>query len=805
MKVPLAWLVEYVPLNLPPSELAHRLTMAGVEAIYDPGASAGWEHVFVGLVTQVQPHPNAERLRLATVDVGTESVTVVCGAPNVAEGQRVAFARVGANLINPRDGERFALAAAIIRGVVSAGMVCSERELGLGDDHEGILVLADEAPVGRPLAEFIRDDVLELEVTANRGDTLSILGVAHEVAAITGEQVAEPPLDYVAEGTDINGSVQVRVDNPELCGRYLATAVRGIRVGTSPRWMQERLLLAGMRPINNVVDVTNYVMLEYGQPLHAFDLNKVRQQAIIVRAARSGEGLTTLDDQELALQPPMLVIADPERAIALAGVMGGANSEMTDATTDVLLESATFDAINTRRTAQLLKLRSEASARFEKGLHPELALRAVRRATSLILQTAGGRADEGVAEDYPRPVARQPIRLRPQRLHDLLGVDFAPEQVSQVLVSLGLEVGSSPDGTLLATPPYWRTDLSIEEDLIEEVARTIGYEAVPAAPLAGRTPVHVPQPMRLLREQVKDILVASGMQETISYSLVSQGLMDMAGRPLGGGPTGGTEPLRMANPMSQEQEYLRTTLRGSVLRNLATNLRQAFSGLGVFEAGRVYWARPEDLPDERETVFVALGGERGESLWTKGSAPLDFYDAKGVLLSLLGGLGVQARFERATDPILHPGRTARVLVDEQPIGVIGELHPQSVAAFDLPTPLVACFELDLALLLPKLPERKYGYRPFSKFPRADRDLALVVDEPVPAEQLQAIIERHPLVRRVVLFDLFSGSPLPPGKKSLAYHVELQSEQGTLSTEAVNEAMATVVRRLEQEASASLRV
>ena len=815
MKVPLEWLAEYVPLKLPPAELAHQLTMAGVEATYHPGASAGWDQVFVGRVTAVEPHPNAQRLRLAVVDAGGEPVTVVCGAPNIAEGQRIAFARVGATLTDPRTGQPFTLTAANIRGVVSPGMVCSERELGLGDDHEGTLVLPDDAPVGQPLAEYMRDDLLELEVKANRGDCLSLLGVAHEVAAIAGERVSEPPLDYQARGQDINRTVRVSIQDPDLCSRYLATVVRGIVVKPSPHWMQQRLILAGMRPINNVVDVTNYVMLEYGQPLHAFDLGAVRQQRIIVRAARPGERLVSLDGQEHVLRPPMLVIADPERGIGLAGVMGAANSEMTGATTDVLIESATFDAINTRRTSQALKLRSEASARFEKGLHPELAMRAVRRATALVLETAGGQAEVGIAEDYPRPVQSPAIPLRVERVHRLLGVDLGPERIAGVLASLGLQVepanatGGAP-GTLLVTPPYWRTDISIEEDVIEEAARTIGYDAIPAEPMAGQPPSFTPQPMRALKHQLRDLLVASGLQEIVSYSLVGERLMGLAPHaPIDPSISndltlGATGPLRMANPMSQEQEYLRTTLRGGVLRSLATNLRQASGGLGLFEVGRVYWPKREELPEEREMVFVAMAGAGGETLWSKGASPIDFYDAKGTLLALLRGIGVQVRFERDADPLLHPGRAARILVGDRPVGVVGELHPRALAGFDFPSSPVACFELDLQLLLDDVPARKYRYSPFTRFPRAGRDLALVVEDSVSAGHLQAVIERHPLVRQVTLFDLFSGSPLPPGKKSLAYHVELQSDEGTLSTEEVNGVMTTLVERLEQGTGATMR-
>ena len=806
MRVPLAWLAEYVPLKLPPQELAHRLTMAGVETSYELGASSGWQNVWVGRVAQLQAHPNADRLRLATVDLASDSLTVVCGAPNVAEGQFVAFAKVGARLINPHDGERFTLTAATIRGVVSEGMVCSERELGLGPDHEGILVLSEDAPVGKPLSEHIWDDVLELEVPSNRGDCLSVLGVAHEVAALTGEQVTEPLAEYAEEGPDINQSLAVRIEDPDLCSRYLATVVRGIRIQPSPAWMQHRLTMAGMRPINNVVDVTNYVMLEYGQPLHAFDLRDIRQSTVVVRPARDQESLTTLDGQKRTLRPPMLLIADTERGIALAGVMGAANSEMTDATTDVLLESATFDRTNTRRTAQALKLRSEASVRFEKGLNPELALRAARRATALILQTAEGQADRGIAEAFPNRREQEPIRLRKQRLHQLLGTDFSHQQASDVLTSLGFRVkpeagagGGQPEA-LLAAPPYWRADVALEEDLVEEVARVIGYDAIPAVPLTGMVPEHAPEPMRGLREQLKDLLVAAGMQEVISYSLVSRSLLEEAE----GVSESKPEPLRVANPMSREQEYLRTTLRGGVLRALASGLRQLVGSLGIFEMGRVYLNAREDLPEEREMLFGALAGPRDESLWSKGAEPVDFFDGKGLLAEALERLGVQPTFEPAADPLLHPARTARVTVNGRPVGLLGELHPRAVASFDLPALTVACFELDLSALIEQLPSVPYRYQPFSRFPKADRDLALVMDESVAAERLQAVLESHPLVQRAVLFDLFSGGSLPPGKKSLAYRLELQSDSGTLSSDQVNEIVITLLERLERETGASLR-
>ncbi len=795
MRVPLSWLAEYVPLRMPPAELAHRLTMAGLETTYDPGPGGGWGNVVVGRVLDVRPHPNADRLRLADVDTGGETSTVVCGAPNVAAGQKIAFARVGAVLTSGKTGEPMELTAAVIRGVESAGMVCSERELGLSDEHEGILVLPDDSSVGTPLVDVLPSSgALEVEVTPNRGDCLSVLGIAHEAAAITGEQVTEPPSGYDENGGAIADSIGIEIADPALCSRYTCTLVRSVRIGPSPDWLRQRLQDAGHRSINNVVDVTNYVMLEYGQPLHAFDLDQVYDAKVIVRPAADGERFTSLDGQEHELRPPMLMIADPERSIGLAGVMGGANSEMTDATRNVLLESATFNAINTRRTSNALKLRTDASLRFEKGLNPELAVRAVRRATRLILETAGGEAAQGVYDVFPGRSDPPRIPFSHESLRRVLGVDFPTGQVSGVLASLGFTVEPGAGGTMTVVPPYWRTDVGIEEDIVEEVARIVGYDAVEGEPLGGRVPEAIRQPERELREEMRDALVSFGLQETISHTLVSG---EDAGLP------DGAAPLGTANPMSQEQAYLRTALRPALLRGAASAMRQQ-GGVGMFEVGRVFIPRDGDLPDERETAMAVLAGPRGSVLWEQDTEPLGFFDAKGVVEGALARLGLSATFERTTDPLLHPGRTAAVLVNGKQAGVVGELSPQAVAQYDIPAAQAAFIELDLQRLAPHVPEMRSSFAVFSRYPSAVRDLALVLDASVPARQAQEIIESGPLVVRATLFDLFEGEPLPEGKKSLAFTVEFQSPNKTLETAEVNDAVAAIVKRMERETGASLR-
>ena len=800
MRVPLSWLADYVPLTLPPEALAARLTMAGVETTYEPGASATWDKVRVGRVVDVAPHPNADRLRLATVDLGGETATVVCGAPNVAPGQRIAFANVGANLIDGKTGERSELRAATIRGVGSAGMVCSVKELGLGDEHDGILVLPEDAPVGVPLAEYMPDDVLDIEVTPNRGDCLSVLGIAREVAAITRQMATEPPSDYDEGDEPIDDAVRVQIADPDLCSRYTATVVRGVRIGPSPAWMRRRLELAGQRAINNVVDVTNYVMLEYGQPLHAFDLSAFAESTVVVRPATDGERFTTLDGAEHELRRPMLLIADPERAVGLAGVMGGRNSEMHEGTTDVLLESATFNALNTRRTANALHLRTEASLRFEKGLNPELAMRAVRRATRLILETAGGTAAAGVSDTFPERTESNKMLFTNGNMRRVLGADFPHAQVIEVLRALGFTVDALDEDKLLVRPPYWRSDIAIEEDIIEEVARTIGYDAVPERPLAGQVPSTQSESGTELREEVRDLLVQGGLQETISYSLVSLDALRQEGSIGDGRP----QPLRVANPMSREQEYLRLSLRGSLLRAAAAALRQPPGNVALFEVGRVFLRRDGDLPEEREIAAGVIAGPQGNSLWETGLDVHDFFEAKGMVQVVLDRLGVRASFVRAQDDLLHPGRTARVLANGRDVGVVGELHPQAVARFDLPIERVALFELDLASLSAEAAWRRHRFESFSRYPVASRDLALAVDADAPAERLQAIIDSHPLVARSTLFDVFMGEGLEPGKKSLAYRVDLQSPDGTLSPEQIAEAVAAIVADLERTANATLR-
>ncbi len=807
MLIPISWLKRYVPVEMPAQELAHRLTMAGleIEEIREIGSDWGRDKVVVGHVTALDRHPNADRLTVPTLDLGGgETIQAVCGGPNLAAGQKIAFAHAGAMLYSTRTGKTQALKKSKIRGVESAGMVCSEVELGLGDDHDGILVLPDDAPVGTPLVDYLGDAVLDADVTPNRPDCLSILGVAHEVAALTGATVSEPDATYPEDGGPIEQAARIEIADPDLCSRYGASLIRGVTVGPSPEWLQDALNSAGMRPINNIVDVTNFVMMEYGQPLHAFDFDTIGDATVIIRAARSGEKFTTLDEEERKLEPPMLTIADSQDAIALAGVMGGLNTEVGDSTTNVLIESANFDATNTRNTATGLGMRTEASYRFERGIRQDLVPRALRRATALMLELAGGVAAKGIIDVFPVVKTPPTLTIGPEQFRRVLGTDISIDTIEQVLNSLGFETARDGD-SLEVQSPYWRADITIAEDLVEEVARIVGYDDVPATLMSTEIPHHQPNAERVVRERVRDALVSAGMQETISYSATSlESLEKVETR---------TEepeaPLKLANPMSAELSHMRTTLRSGVLQTLAFNRRMSRGeGLRLFEIGAVYLPKEEakerDLPDEKEMLVGVLSGPRSEASWLVPEGDMDFFDAKGVLETVFEQIGVSESYEAETDSILLPGKTASVFCGNKAVGTIGEVHPRVLARFDLDDESVALFEIDLGAVYAAAGRVSVQYSPISRYPEAEQDIAILVDVDVPSSRIQTIINRHRLVKKSAPFDLYSGEGVPQGKRSVAYRVTFQSDRSTLTGDLVDKARGDIMRQLEREVGASLR-
>ncbi len=801
MKIPLKWLQEYVDIALSSSDLANKLTMAGMEVKGIQVIGGSWENIVVGQIIAIDPHPNADRLTLPTIDIGTEQQTVVCGAPNLRVGDKVAFAPVGAQLIDGHTGQAFRLKSAKIRGVVSSGMACSEKELGISDSHERIIVLPAEAPVGTPLADYLGDVIFDLDITPNRPDCLCVVGVAREIAALTGQNLSLPEISYQEAASPIDRQVSVEIAAPDLCPRYCASLITGIKVAESPGWLQQRLLACGMRPISNIVDITNYVMLEYGQPLHAFDYDKIRGKGIIVRRAAEGEAVVTLDEVERSLSGDMLVIADMAGSVAIAGVMGGANSEVTQKTTSILLEAANFNPASIHYTGRRLQLSSEACVRFERGIRPELTLPALKRATQLIAQLAGGEAAKGMVDVYPGERDQEPILLSTGKVKTVLGVEFSLDQIVGALTSLGFDCkkGDSASEVWVAAP-YWRSDIHLAVDLVEEVARIIGYDKIPTTMLSQSLPRQNAEPILSLKQEAGRVLIGYGFQEVITYSLTS---LEMLNKLLPEPHPLEPMPLRMANPMTAEREYLRPNLRANLLAAFAANRRHEDGGIRLFELGKVYLSRHNDLPDEPEVLCGILGGARFGKSWQGNDELLDFYDVKGMMEGLLNQLNVGAGFEEGRDESLCLGKRMTIVVDGNKLGVVGELHPKVLEAFEISEP-VYLSEINLTALLPYTIGHKM-FQPIPRFPAIVRDMALIVDTGVTHQMVLDIITNFPLVKQVTLFDVYAGDQVSRGKKSLAYRITFQSPAHTLTDEEVNEVQQRILNKLSHELGATLRI
>jgi len=802
MRLPLSWLREFVDVDVPPERLARLLSdrVAEVEGWEVIGAAWDPELVRVGEVVAVEPHPNADRLKLATVELGGERHTVVCGAPNVAPGQKVAFAKEGARLIDGRTGEPTVLRRAKIRGVESAGMVLSEKELGLSDDHTGILVLPAEAPVGAPLVDVLGDVVFEVSTWANRADLLGVLGLAREVAAVLRRPLREPERSYSAAGPPIEEFVDVTIEAPDLCRRFTAAVITDVQVGPSPRWMQERLERMGMRPINNVVDITNYVMLETGQPLHAFDYEFVRGRRIIARRARPGERIVTLDGVERALDSDMLVICDAERPLGIAGIMGGAESEVSERTRTVLLEVANFHPGSIRRTSTRLRLRTEASARFEKGIGPEMAAYAQARALHLFEQLTGGRVARGTRDVSPGRWEPPRIRLTFARLAQVLGLEIPPDEVERILIALGFGCERDEAG-VQGQPPFWRTDVAIADDVVEEVIRIYGYEHLPTTAMRGALPEPTRDPVREVRERLTDVFVGLGFDEVITYSLTTREDLERVVSPA---DARRRSPLAAVNPVAAQHRFLRTSLRSGLLRTYSANRPLVEGPLRLFEVGPEFLPREGDLPDERPVLCALVGGPRLDRWGDPVEERLDFFDAKGALEEALEALWLRPEFEPREEFGLLPGHTAGVLLEGEFVGVVGQLHPELAQAFDIAEPvfLIELWLRELAAhLLPRPP-----YEPPPRYPPVRQDIALVVDADLPAGRLLGAIagERGGVRIDARIFDEYRGPAVPEGKKSVAIHLTLRAPDRTLTDAEARRVVQSLVRRLEAAFGARLR-
>lgn len=814
MRVPLKWLHDFVDAEVDAAELARRLTLAGLEVEKIDIVGAGWDKVFTAHVNTVERHPDADRLVLADVEAGEHRLTVVTGAPNIAAGQNVVLALAGARLIDGHSdsGEYKTLKPGKIRGIISEGMVCSEKELGMSDEHEGILVLPDDAPLGLPLQEYLGDTVLEFEITPNLAHDFSVLGVAREVGALYHRPLTEPgrvDVDSIPRASqDL-----ITIDAPDLCARYIGAVVKGVEVGPSPAWMARRLNQAGVRSINNIVDVTNYVMLEYGQPLHAFDFDHLHGNQIIVRRAQDGEHLETLDHVERILDCDMLAIADADRSVALAGVMGGTDSEVSDATVNILLESACFDMKAVRRTSRLLKLRSDASARFERGVDPNLAGVGIARALKLLLEVSPGAEIVEIADVYPAPAVPRTLTMNFDRIEHLLGVGFSTGEVERVLTDLGFEprISDVPHGrALTVTIPTFRSDVSIPEDIVEEVGRVMGYDKVPATLPVGRTVPVVRDPHYLLQTRLRQALAASGASEAVTYITASENMLSTFQDDAGAVGVLTPRPIddlaKLVNPLNAERPFLRNTLVPALLEAVAANLRHQ-RRVALFELARVYLPTGKnDLPTEVQTLGIAMAGLRDDLGRFASQGQIDFFDLKGVVEEALREVGVrETRFEPATSPGLHPGRTADIYSGETRIGRIGELHPAAAEAFGIEGLRVAVGEID-AEVLAALSQRPDTSITAPKFLPVEQDLAVVVDRQRSAAEVEAALRSGagPLLTDIVLFDVFQGEQIGAENKSLAYRLTFTSPGRALTDDDLVNVRAKIERTLKQHVNGRLR-
>jgi len=808
MKISYRWIRDFVDTDLGPREVAARLADAGIEVASIAPVAEGLSGVVIARIEAIERDLGdtaaGHHIVLCRVAVPDRAYSVICGAPNAAVGMHTAFAPPGAML---PGGQLVKMAR--IRGVTSEGILCSEKELGLSDDHRGILELPADAPLGADLGAYLGldDAVLDIEITPNRPDALAVVGVAREVAAITGARFREPAVDVQEGPIEARSLCAIEIDAPDLCPRFCARVVTGLSVRPSPAWLAQRLRAIGLRPINNVVDVTNYAMWELGQPLHAFDLDTLVQRKIVVRRPRPGERLVTLDGQERALGPDMALVCDGVRPVAVGGVMGGANTEVTEGTTAVLLEAAYWNPGSIRRTARTLGLTTDAAYRFERGGDIGGLPAVLDRAAQLMADLGGGAIARGVLDVYPRPRPEVRIGLRLSRIERLIGICPPPETVVGILRALGFTVDES-SGDLQVVVPSFRRDIFQEDDLVEEVIRIWGYDKIPVALDRGRTliPVHRPASLELSRA-VSRALNAAGLHECITYSFVDPDRLAVMGW---------RDPsalVALENPLSRERSVMRPAVVPGLLEVLATNAHRQIVDCRMFEVGRVFMPHRDedgDRPAHEELwVGIALTGLRQPRGWNASRERVDIFDAKGMAELVLSAAGISGSdtlgwSEDATPRYLEPGRGARLAVGGREVARFGPVTPSVRELFDLEAPVFVA-EVSLSALL-DLPSWSPRYQPLPRYPAVQRDLAIVVSNDVTAADVEAAIRglRLPLLSRVALFDVYAGDQVGPGRRSLAWSLTFQAQDRTLRDAEVNDMYAGIVREIGERFKAEVR-
>jgi phenylalanyl-tRNA synthetase beta chain len=856
MKVPISWIKDFVDVNSSIEDLARQLTMAGleVEEIIFVGlpmpegkieiGSGGhirhetkisgieWDPdmIVVGAITEVMPHPNADRLVLCRLDDGEVEHIALTGAPNLfpfkGQGElpepiKVAYAREGARIFDGHEADQVlvTLKRTKIRGIESYSMACSEKELGISEDHEGVIILDPEARVGMPLVEYMGDAVLDIAITPNMARIASILGVAREIAALTGERLRIPNLATPMEGPAMNGLASIEIQQPELNPRFVLGLIEEIDIRPSPYEVQRRLRLSGVRPINNIVDATNYAMLELGEPLHAFDYDVLLDRTggdpptIITRTATPGERLTTLDGIEHILDDFTVLVCDTAGPLSIAGVMGGAESEVNDETRNVLLEGAAWNFTNIRRTLSAQNMSSEAAYRFSRGVHPSIAEGGVRRGLELMRQWSGGVVAKGLLDNYPLPPEAPIIEFTTKDVTRWLGINLNPDQIAELLRALEFQVEINGENLKVKSPDH-RLDIGVGivgvADLMEEIARIYGYDRIPETRLSDELPPQRGNQSLDFEERLRDILVNLGLQEVITHRLTTP---ESEARLLPSSSVGGGENpdnqqyLRISNPITSDRTVMRQSLLVSVLEIAESNARSS-DRLAFFEIGEVFLpVEGQRLPDEPRRLAILLSGLRRFQHWQSDDEGLiDFYDLKGTVQEMLKGLSLtDIEFEPAQNPSFHPGKCASVKVNGETLGLLGELHPLVIENFELSGQPVLAAELDVEILMPMIPDR-YNLEPVPVFPPVLEDLAVVVDEDVQAQRVAELIQQTggKMVAAVNLFDVYRGGQAGPGKKSLAFSLTYQDPDRTLTDKEVASIRERIINRLEVDLGARLR-
>lgn len=795
MKVPLNWLRDYVDINVGPKEYADAMTMSGSKVEGLETQHEEISRVVTGRITGIEKHPDADRLQVTLVDVGTETLQIVTGATNINVGDVIPVALDGSTLAEGKKITRGKL-----RGVESNGMMCSIQELGLTLEEypdaaeHGIFILDPGLPLGKDIKEVLglNETVVDFEITSNRPDCFSIVGLARESAVTLGTAFKMPGIKVREEGGSIAGLATVEIKAPDLCPRYAARIVKDVKIEPSPKWLRDRLKAAGVRPISNIVDITNYVMLELGQPMHAFDLANLEGNSIIVRRARDGEVLQTLDGQDRALDSSMLVIADAGRPVAVAGVMGGANSEITETTRTILFESACFDGISVRLAAKRLGMRTEASGRFEKGLDRENVITAVDRAVQLVEELGAGIVCKGVVDCYPGRFSPKTIQFRPEKINALLGTAIPPEKMTEIFKALEFKVDTD---AMAVTIPSFRPDVESEADIAEEVARFYGYNNIEARLLEGKASTMGKKSWKQkVEDMIKQTMLACGLSETYTYSFTSPKVLDLLRLPA-------DSPLRrtvaITNPLGEDFSIMRTTTLPEMLEVLANNYNKRVEEARLFEVSYVYLPKSvpvSELPDERPVLTIGMYGN------------IDFYDLKGVIDELLDRLGIRQYGYAPVqdDPTWHPGRTAKLLINGGEAGILGEIHPEVARKFEAAERNYAAV-LDIGPLVDNA-SVNVQYKPLPKFPAVMRDIALLVKDGILVRQIEDVIRQRSgkIFEDLKLFDVYKGKQVPEGMKSVAYSITFRAGDRTLTDEEVGKTMKRILEGLEDKLRAQLR-